>query len=130
MRLLREIAWVPDWNPTQELGYIISTNSSALIDESLSIAQHDMCTSVLTTLGSSLGSLVFSRNMFLNIPLSSDWHAVTKKREHLVNYRLMRQNAKRRTYNYAPNQQVLKKYMTLQNWENVQKVPIKLKRYM
>ena len=47
--------------------------------------------------------------MFLNIPLASDWHAITQKREHLVNYRLMRQNAQRRTYDYAPNQMVLKK---------------------
>ena len=47
--------------------------------------------------------------MFLNVPLISNWHAITQKREHLVNYRLMRQNAQRRTYAYAPNQLVLKK---------------------
>ena len=48
--------------------------------------------------------------MFLNVPLSlsSDWHAITQKREHLVNYRLMR-HAQIRTYDYAPNQKVLKK---------------------
>ena len=68
-----------------------------------------MRTSVHTTLGSSPGALVFSRDMFLNVPLSSDWHAITQKREHLVNYRLMRQNAQRRTYDYAQNQMVLKK---------------------
>ena len=53
--------------------------------------------------------LVFHRDMFLNVNLISDWHAITKKREHLVNYRLVRQNAQRRTYDYAPNQLVLKK---------------------
>jgi len=47
--------------------------------------------------------------MLLNVPLSSDWHAITQKREQLVNYRLMRQNAKRRRYDYAINQMVLKK---------------------
>ena len=47
--------------------------------------------------------------MFLNVPLSSDWHAITQKREYLVNYRLIMQNAQRYTYDYTPNQKVLKK---------------------
>ena len=47
--------------------------------------------------------------MFSNIPLSSDWHAITQRREDLVNYRLMRQNTQRCTYDYAPNKKVLKK---------------------
>ena len=52
---------------------------------------------------------MFSRGMVLNMLLSSDWHVITQKREHLVKYRLTRQNAQRRTYDYAPNQMVLKK---------------------
>jgi len=80
-----------------------------MVDEVLSIAQHAMRSSVHTTLGSSPGALVFSRDMLLNVPLSSDWHAITQKREHLVNYRLMRQNVQRRMYDYAQNQKVLKK---------------------
>ena len=62
-----------------------------ILDEALSIAQQAMQTSVLTTLGSSPGALVFSRDMFLNVPLSSDWHAITHMRKQLVNYRLCRQ---------------------------------------
>ena len=85
------------------------SKGNELIDEALSIAQRAMTTTVHTTLGSSPGALVFSCNMFLNVPLASDWHAITKKREQLVNYRLMRQNAQRRTYNYIVNQKVLKK---------------------
>ena len=84
------------------------SKANNMVDEALSIAQHAMQTSVHTTLGSSPGALVFSRDMFLNVPLSSDWHAITQKREQLINYRLMRQNAQRRTYDYAPNQKVLK----------------------
>ena len=38
-----------------------------------------------TTLGSSPGNLVFNRDMFLNIPLIADWHAITLRREHLIN---------------------------------------------
>ena len=85
------------------------SKANEMVDEALSIAQHAMHTSVHTTLGSRPGALVFSRDMFLRIPLYSDWHAITQKREHLVNYKLMRQNAQRRTYDYTPNQKVLKK---------------------
>ena len=85
------------------------SQANKMVDEALSIAQHAMRTGVHTTLGSSPGALGFSRDVFLNIPLASDWHAITQKQEHLVNYRLMRQNAQRRTYDYAPNQMVLKK---------------------
>ena len=80
-----------------------------LVDEALSIAQHAMRCSVHTTLGSSPGSLVFNRDMFLNIPLVADWHLITTRREHLINENLRRQNAKRRTFDYAVNQKVLKK---------------------
>jgi hypothetical protein len=40
--------------------------------------------------------------MFLNIPLIADWHAVTKRREHLVNENLMRENMKRRKKRHNP----------------------------
>ena len=71
---------------------VIAAND--LIDEALSIALHAMRTGVHTTptLGSSPGSLVFNRDMFLNIPLIADWHMITQRREHQVNYRLMGQN--------------------------------------
>jgi transposase InsO family protein len=79
------------------------------IDEALSIAMHAMRSGVHSTLGSSPGNLVFNRDMFLNIPLIADWEAITKKREHLVNENLMRENRRRRQYDYQPNQLVLKK---------------------
>ena len=84
------------------------TRAKDFIDEALSIAMHAMRTGVHTTLGSSPGSLVFHRDMFLNIPLIADWHAITQKREHLVNENLIRENNKRRRYDYVQNQKVLK----------------------
>jgi hypothetical protein len=67
--------------------------ANKMVDKALSIAQHTMRTSVQhQTLGSSPGVLDFSRDMFLNVPLASDWHANMQKRDHLVNYRLMTQN--------------------------------------
>ena len=70
---------------------------------------HAMRTNVTTTLGSSPGALVFNRDMFLNVPLIADWHLIARRREHLVNENLRRQNMKRRRYDYVPGQQVLKK---------------------
>ena len=62
-----------------------------------------------TTLGSSPGSLVFNRDMYLNIPLLADWHAITTKREHVINTNLMHENKKRRRFDYQVNNKVLKK---------------------
>jgi hypothetical protein len=70
---------------------------------------HAMRVGVHSTMGSSPGNLAFNRDMFLNIPLIADWHAVTLKREHLINENLMRENQKRRRYDYIPQQKVLKK---------------------
>jgi hypothetical protein len=47
--------------------------------------------------------------MFLNIPLIADWHAITQKREHLIHENLMRENKKRRGFDYAPNKGFLRK---------------------
>ena len=79
------------------------------VDEALSIAMHAMRVGIHTTLGSSPGNLVFNRDMFLNIPLIADWHAITLRREHLINENLTRDYQKRRRYNYLPQQCILKK---------------------
>ena len=70
---------------------------------------HAMREGIHSTLGSSPGSLVFNRDMFLNIPLIADWHAITQRREHLINENLIRENQKRRRFDYLPNQCVLKR---------------------
>ncbi len=47
--------------------------------------------------------------MFVNVPLIADWQAIARTREHHVNENLRCANRKRRQYDYAPGQQVLKK---------------------
>jgi len=84
-------------------------NAKESVDEALSIAMRAMRVGVHSTMGSSPGNLVFNRDMFLNIPLITDWHAVTLKKEHLINENLMKGNQKRRRYDYIPQQKVLKK---------------------
>ena len=70
---------------------------------------HAMRVGIHSTMGSSPGNLVFNRHTFLNIPLIADWHAITLKREHLINENLMRENQKRRRHDYTPQQKILKK---------------------
>jgi hypothetical protein len=84
-------------------------NAAQYVDEAISIAMHAMQAGVHSTLGSSPGNLVFNRDMFLNIPLIADWHAITQRREHPIHENLMGKNQKRRGYDYAPQQMVLKK---------------------
>jgi hypothetical protein len=81
------------------------------VDESISIAMHAMRAAIDSTLGSSLGSLTFNRDMFLNFPLIADRHTITQRWEHLINENLIRENQKRCWYDYAPQQMVLKKKM-------------------
>ena len=58
-------------------------DAKELITEALSTAMHAMRSSIHTTLGGSPDSLalVFNRDMFLNIPLIANWHAITTRRE-------------------------------------------------
>ncbi len=79
------------------------------MDKALSIAMHAMRAGAHTTLGSSPGNLVFNRDMFLNSPFIANWHAITQKREHLIHENLMRENQKRRGFDYAPNKGFLRK---------------------
>ncbi len=85
------------------------TTAKEFVGEALSIAMHAMSAGVHTTLGSSPGSLVFNRDMFLNVPLFADWCAITCKQEHLIHENLLRKSQKRRRYDYASDQRVLKK---------------------
>jgi hypothetical protein len=84
-------------------------NAKEYIDEASSIAMHVMRAGIHSTLGSSPGSLTFNRDMFQNIPLIADWHAITQRREHLINENFIRENLKRRRYDDVPQQRVLKK---------------------
>ncbi len=48
------------------------------IDEVLSIAMHAMRAGIHSTLRKGPRSLTFNRDMFLNIPLTTDWHTITQ----------------------------------------------------
>ena len=91
-------------NPSQNM-----TQARDIIDLSLATAMHATRKTIFSALGSTLGALDFSRDMFLNIPLISDCRAIHKHREHYVNENIFRTNLKRHQYDYAQGQKVLKK---------------------
>ena len=78
-------------NPPQNMD-----DANDLIDDALATAMHATRTNVSSTLGSSPGALVYSRDMFLDIPLIADWILIQQRREQIVNESLRRHNNKRR----------------------------------
>jgi hypothetical protein len=85
------------------------TNAKHIVDDALATVMHAMWSAVATTLGRCPGSLVFSRDMFLNLLLIADWQAIARNCELHVNENLRCANRKQRQYDYALGQQVLKK---------------------
>ena len=61
--------------PPQQL---TGAHAKDFIDKALATTMHAIRVGIHSTLGSSPGSLVFNRDMFLNIPLIANWHAITK----------------------------------------------------
>jgi hypothetical protein len=69
-----------------------------------------------STLGSSPGSLTFNRYMFLNISLIADWHAITQRREHLINEKIIRENQNDSARTMSLNNGYLRKNGIPANW--------------
>jgi hypothetical protein len=86
-------------NPPQNM-----TQARDIIDDALATAMQAMQTTVATTLGSTPGALAFARDMFLNMPLITDWQAIACTCEHHVNENLRHANRKQRQYDYALGQ--------------------------
>jgi hypothetical protein len=85
------------------------SSTKEYVDETLSITMPAMRAGIHYTLGSSPGSLAYNRDMFLTIPLIPDWHAITQRREHLIDENIIQENQKQYCYNYVPQQRILKK---------------------
>jgi hypothetical protein len=64
------------------------TQARDIIGNALATAMYAMQTTIATTLGSTLGALAFSRDVFLNLPLIADWQAIARTHEHYVNENL------------------------------------------
>jgi hypothetical protein len=53
------------------------------------------------------GGIVFNRDMFLNIPLLTDFALLQHKRQVVIDDNLRRANQRRRHHNYQPNDECL-----------------------
>ena len=84
-------------------------NAADLIYQALATAMHSMRVNVTTKLKGSPGTLVFGRDMFLNIPLIADWKMIHQHSQKLVNERLIQMNQSRRSFDYIQGKLVLKK---------------------
>ena len=84
-------------------------NAADLIYQAISTEIHSMRVNVTTTLKGSPGSLVSGRDMFLAMPLISDWKMIEQHRQTLFNEILRRMNQILRIFDYIKGQRVLKK---------------------
>lgn len=79
-----------------------------VVDQALATAMHATRTAVSRSLNyNSPGSLVFHRDMFLNIPLQADFLTLQATRQLRINQNLMRQNAKRWNHDYRVGDKIL-----------------------
>ena len=83
-------------------------DANLLVDTALANCLFATRAAVHGTLKASPGSLAFSRDMILNIPIIADWELLRQKRQQLVNSRLIRANQKRFSYDYRVGDWVLK----------------------
>jgi hypothetical protein len=79
------------------------TNVAKLVDSALATALHASHATIHHTLGMTPGAtIVFNRNMFLNIPLLMDFHLLQTCQQAVVDDNLCQSNQKRRQHNYQP----------------------------
>jgi hypothetical protein len=78
-----------------------------LVDSALATTMHATRTAIHTTLRVSPGAFVFQRDMFLDIPIIANLQTIRDRRQVLINENLRRQNLKRRSFDYQPQQEVL-----------------------
>ncbi len=82
-------------------------HTALLVDDDPATAMHALWSTVSTMLQAMPGGLAFSQDMFLNIPLLTDWQAILSQREQLVNDALLHANKKHINFDYQIGQKVL-----------------------
>jgi len=93
-------------NPPQN-----EVNARAAVERAISIASHALRITTHSTLGYSPGSIVFNRDMLLDIPFVADLLLLREQRQQRIDYNLKRENSRRRNFDYVAGQQAwIKKY--------------------
>ena len=83
-------------------------NANWMVDSILAKCMFAMRTAVHGSLKASPGSLVFQRDMILDIPVIADWNLIREHRQQLIDQRLIAANRKRFAYDYHIGDEVLK----------------------
>jgi hypothetical protein len=91
------------WNPPAGLN-----DAHALVDAALANAMYATRASFHSGLQTTPGALAFHRDMVMNIPLMSDLMLIQHNQQQLIDNRLIESNRRRFSYDYQPNQEVLK----------------------
>ncbi|KAG7350439.1 hypothetical protein IV203_009799 [Nitzschia inconspicua] len=79
-----------------------------LVDTAIADAVYAARCTYNSVLKTTPGGLAFGRDMILNIPLITDLQQLQKRRQQLVDQRLILANTKRFSYDYAIGDEVLK----------------------
>jgi transposase InsO family protein len=83
-------------------------NALQLVDTAIADAVYATRCTLHSALGTTPGALAFHRDMILNIPLVADLQQVQRRRQQLIDHRLIKANAKRFSYDYKIGDEVLK----------------------
>jgi transposase InsO family protein len=85
-----------------------ATNAKHLVDTAIADAVYATRCTYNSTLKTTPGGLAFGRDMILNIPLVTDLQQLQKRRQELIDQRLIVANTKRYSYDYAIGDEILK----------------------
>jgi hypothetical protein len=81
--------------------------AAAMVDECLALSMRAQRTAIHTALRLSPGAFVFQRDMLLDIPLIANIELIREWKQHLINEQLQGHNARRISYDYQVDDQVL-----------------------
>ena len=85
---------------------VITANQ--MVDTALANCMYATRAAVHGALQASPGSLVFNRDMILDIPMIADWNYIQEHRQQLIDRRLVEANSKRFFKDYAVGEEILK----------------------
>mmetsp|Transcript_24155 Transcript_24155/g.44924 ORF Transcript_24155/g.44924 Transcript_24155/m.44924 type:complete len:177 (+) Transcript_24155:849-1379(+) len=84
------------------------TSAKQLVDSAIADAVFATRSTYHSTLKTTPGGLAFGRDMVLNIPLVTDLQTLQRRRQELIDKRLIAANTKRFSYDYNVGDEVLK----------------------
>jgi hypothetical protein len=84
------------------------SDARRLVDSAIADAVFALRSTYHSALNTTPGGLAFGRDMILNLPLITDLELIQKRRQELIDKRLIAANAKRFSYDYQVNDEVLK----------------------